>query len=135
MIKLCRVLFAIGLSLPIVPSTANSQDELSQSYVTSVARALELPYTKIYPGSVCRDKFVEEQWFLKCGPRSGGVTGGLWLVIPGPELVAVNGKAMQHMAKLAPVVMDDLSVIPTKDWRAVYPDRLADIGGILGAYE
>lgn len=133
--KLCRVLFAISLSLPILPSVANSQNELSQSTVTSVARALELPYTKVYPGSVCRDKFVDEQWFLKCGPRSGGVTGGLWLVIPGPVLVAVNGKAMQHMAHLAPVVMDDLSVVATKEWRAVYPDRLADIGAILGAYE
>jgi|GEM_PF-3949524 len=131
-----KSIFAVGLLLLVaVPSVAHSQNKLSQATVTSVARALELPYTKVYPGSVCRDKFVDEQWFLKCGPRSGGVTGGLWLVIPGPVLVAVNGKAMQHMANLAPVVMDDLSVVATKEWRAVYPDRLADIGGILGAYE
>lgn len=133
--KLCRILLAISLSLPTLPSLAYAQSDLSQSMVASIARALELPYTRIYPGSVCRDKLVDDQWFLKCAPRSGSVTGGLWLVAPGPVLVAVNGKAIQHMAHLAPVVMDDLSVVATNEWRAVYPDRLADIGGVLDAYK
>ncbi|MEN5297871.1 hypothetical protein ABE530_05890 [Brucella sp. TWI559] len=130
-----RILLAIGSSLLAVSSSAYAQNELDQSTVALVARALELPYTKIYPGSVCRDKLFDGEWFLKCAPRSGSVTGGLWLVAPGPVLVAVNGKAIQQMEKLSPVVMDDLSVVATKDWRAMYPDRIADIGAVLDAYK
>lgn len=126
---------AIGIALTasIVPAVA--AESVSGNVARSVARALELPYMKVYRGSACREKNVGDRWYIKCSPPGADVVGGLWAVAPGPALVAVNGKAKQHADNLGAVVDNDLKTIPLKSWADAYPGEIPNVGDVLNAYQ
>ncbi|MFT4162873.1 hypothetical protein [Shinella sp.] len=128
--KATCIISAIGLTVIGNPAAA---DTVTEEAATSAARALEVPYMKIYRGSTCRQKRVDDRWYLKCS--AGEIVGGVWAVAEGPVLVAVNGKAKQHLDVLEPVIENDLTVIPVKQWRDVYPDEIPDVQKVLKAYE
>jgi hypothetical protein len=123
-----------GLAFSFIATSTTASDQIGEDVARSVARALELPYMKIYRGASCRPANVGERWYLKCSP-SRDVVGGLWSVAPGPVLIAVNGKAQQHAENLEPVVDNDLNTVRLKEWRDIYPNEIPDVGAILKAYE
>lgn len=125
----------IGLALAGASAPAIAADSVSEDVAQSVARALELPYMKVYRGSSCRQRNVGDRWYIKCSPPGGVVVGGLWAVAPGPALVAVNGKAKQHAGNLASVVDNNLKIIPLKAWADAYPGEIPNVGDVLKAYQ
>lgn len=134
MLKLGLKLSVTVLAFAAISSYATAADAVDEDIAKSVARALELPYMKVYRGSSCYERNVDERWYLKC-TASKDIVGGLWTVAPGPVLVPVNGKAIQHAENLEPVVMNDLSIVPVKQWRDVYPDEVPDVQSVLKAYK
>ena len=128
-----RRLFICAITISAInPAFAS---DFGDNDVNIAIEALELFYVKngVYSAVECKSLNYEDRTFIRCYPIPDQVPGGLWVVEAGPEIFALNGKALQLFKKTGGELSDVHGrPVSVRDWRTAHsPNQMIDIPTIL----